>query len=186
MYQSKENFVHQTEKLQPSNTQLISIHQSVLNNLKQAEKNGQQHIWQSALYDHNGIVKDKAKQKNELSQYLKPIKKHDHIVLITDMYCISACLDFIDLVKQYPDVLHLGQATDSDTAYTEIIELRKQSNSDRIYYRVPVKKWEKRLRDDNQPYIPDVIYKDDINDTKALRTWVLEQAAEHFNLTLAE
>lgn len=103
------------------------------------------------------------------------------IVLITDKTCVSACLDFVDMVKLVPNLLHLGEPTDADTAYTQIADMQSQYLNETYNFMVPVKKWNKRLRDDNKPYIPDVVYEGDMNDDDALQQWVLAQAEQHFS-----
>lgn len=84
------------------------------------------------------------------------------------------------MVKLVPNALHLGEATNADTAYTQIAYMQSQYLKETYNFMVPVKQWNKRLRDDNQPYIPDVIYAGDINNDRALKQWVLAQAKQHF------
>lgn len=103
------------------------------------------------------------------------------LVLITDKTCVSSCLDFVDSIKLIPNTLHLGEPTDADTAYTEIAFMQSSYAKKTFNFLVPVKKWNKRLREDNQPYIPDVIYEGDMNDDAALQQWVLAQAEQHFS-----
>ena len=102
------------------------------------------------------------------------------LVLITDKTCVSSCLDFVDSIKLLPNTLHLGEATDADTAYTEIAFMQSSYAKETFNFLVPVKKWNKRLRDDNKPYIPDIVYEGDMNDDAALQQWVLAQAEQHF------
>lgn len=103
------------------------------------------------------------------------------LVLITDKTCVSSCLDFVDSIKLLPNALHLGEPTDADTAYTEIAFMQSLYAKETFNFLVPVKKWNKRLREDNQPYIPNVLYEGDMNDDAALQQWVLAQAEQHFN-----
>jgi hypothetical protein len=46
---------------------------------------------------------------------------------------------------------------------------------------VPIKKWTRRFREDNQPYVPDVIYNGDMNDNKTLQQWVEKQIQDRFS-----
>lgn len=103
------------------------------------------------------------------------------IVLITDKFCASACLDFVDLLKLIPNLLHVGEPTNADTVYTEIAHMQSEYFKETFNFIVPVKKWNKRLREDNQPYIPDITYEGDMNNEEALKQWVLAQAEQHFN-----
>ncbi len=94
------------------------------------------------------------------------------VALVTDEHCVSACLDFVDLVKQIPSLIHFGRATNADTVYTQVTRLTGPENLSVV---IPMKKWSHRLRADNQPYVPDVTYEGDINDTKTLQPWVLKK-----------
>ncbi len=97
------------------------------------------------------------------------------ILLLTDKHCMSACLDFVDLARQIPNLVHLGEPTDADTAYTQVAGMWHEYYKEAYGFAAPIKKWNKRLRDDNEPYIPDVLYSGDINNTEALQAWALEQ-----------
>jgi len=103
------------------------------------------------------------------------------LVLITDKTCVSACLDFVDKAKLVPNLLHLGEPTNADTVYTEIAQMQSKYLEETYNFSVPIKKWNKRLREDNQPYIPDIVYEGDMNDDAALQQWVLVQAERYFN-----
>ena len=43
----------------------------------------------------------------------------DSIFFLTDYVCVSACLDFADLILSLPNVTHIGQETSADTKYLE-------------------------------------------------------------------
>ncbi|WP_323814236.1 S41 family peptidase [Cellvibrio sp. NN19] len=110
-------------------------------------------------------------------------KSTKKLLLITDKTCVSACLDFVDLIKLLPNTLHLGEPTEADTAYTEIAFMQSEYAREKFNFLVPVKKWNKRMRKDNQPYTPDVTYEGDMSDDKALQQWALTQAKQYFGLT---
>lgn len=97
------------------------------------------------------------------------------VVVLTDQNCVSSCLDFVDLIKQVPNKLHLGQPTDADTVYTQIASMWHEHMGEAYSFNVPVKKWSKRLRADSEPYIPDVIYEGNIYDDVAVEKWVFDQ-----------
>lgn len=92
------------------------------------------------------------------------------LVLITDSYCNSACLDFVDEVMAVPGVLHAGSTTDADTRYIDVGATILPSG---IQLWVPLKVWVGRRRQDNVPYVPRIKYAQDLNDTEALQSWVL-------------
>ena len=139
--------------------------------LKKALDAGEKTLYQKEEQEKNTRLPEPA------DEWDSPIK----LVLITDKYCVSACLDFVDMVKLAPSLLHIGEPTDADTAYTQIAYMQSQYAKETYNFMVPVKKWNKRMRDDNQPYIPDVIYEGDMSDDKALREWVINQTKIHFN-----
>jgi hypothetical protein len=139
--------------------------------LKQALGAGEQTLYQSEPPNESNAIPP---PNNEWESSIK-------LVLITDKTCVSACLDFVDIVKLVPNLLHIGEPTNADTAYTQKADMQSKYLGETYNFSVPVKKWNKRLREDNQPYIPDVIYDGDMNDDAALQQWVLAQAEQHFS-----
>jgi hypothetical protein len=139
--------------------------------LKQALDTGEQTLYQSEASDESNVIPP---PNDEWKSNIK-------LVLITDKTCVSACLDFVDMVKLVPNLLHLGEPTNADTAYTQIADMQSKYLEETYNFIVPVKKWNKRLRDDNKPYIPDVAYEGDMNDDAALQQWVFAQAEQHFS-----
>lgn len=137
-----------------------------LNRMKDALDNNEPSFYQSEISAISEIVPKHASENwNSLTRF----------VLITDRRCISACLDMVDAMKLIPNLLHLGEPTDADTVYTEVTEVQSSYYYETFNYLVPIKKWNRRFREDNQPYIPDVIYDGDMNDDQALQQWVEQQ-----------
>jgi len=101
------------------------------------------------------------------------------IILVTEEHCVSSCLDFVEFVKAIPGVVHVGQTTDADTAYTTIAGMRETSFKENVFYMVPIVKHLDRRRQNNIPYTPDIAYEGDINDTAALEKRILEIAKSH-------
>lgn len=93
------------------------------------------------------------------------------LILITDSYCNSACLDFVGEVVSIPGALHVGNTTDADTRYMDVGSAVLPSG---LKMWTPLKFWVDRRRQDNVPYVPQIKYHQDINDTEALQTWVLQ------------
>lgn len=165
---------HQLEKVR--NTQGENSEQGrnisqLLTKLKIVLENGETHFYQVEPQSENTSQPKDA----------KPWQSNIKFVLITDKVCVSACLDLVDMVKLIPNTLHLGEPTDADTAYTEVAHMQSKYLEETYNFMVPVKKWNKRLREDNQPYIPDIIYEGDMNDDAALQQWALAQAEQHFS-----
>lgn len=95
------------------------------------------------------------------------------LLLITDSHCASACLDFVDVVKRIPGVLHLGLPTSADTQYNNVAEVELPSKNFEL--RLPLKVFRNRARGNNQPYYPDFLYEGDIRDTQAVQAWVMKK-----------
>jgi len=87
--------------------------------------------------------------------------------VVTDSGCVSACLDFVDLVKQVPGALQLGQTTGSDTVYIDTGSVPLPSGNHMI---LPLKVWRNRLRANNQAYVPDIPLKMDMRDDHAVQS----------------
>lgn len=97
------------------------------------------------------------------------------VIVITSMHCVSSCLNFLDLLKQIPQVQHWGEPTNADTVYTEVAEMRHDYYKEAYSFRVPVKQWTKRLRKNNEPYTPDILFNGNIYNDKSVEKWVQEK-----------
>lgn len=97
------------------------------------------------------------------------------VIVLTDRNCVSACLDFMDRLKQIPGVHHWGEPTNADTVYTEVATMWHDYYKEAYSFLVPVKQWTKRPRKDNEPYVPDIIFDGNIYDDQSVEAWVLEQ-----------
>ncbi len=75
------------------------------------------------------------------------------VAVVTDSGCVSACLDFVDLVKQVPHSVQLGKTTGSDTVYIDTGSATLPSGNHMV---LPLKVWRNRLRANNEAYVPDV------------------------------
>ena len=92
------------------------------------------------------------------------------VMLLTDAHCVSACLDFADVVRQVPGAIHLGQTTGSDTVYLEGGSVRLPSGN---HLMLPLKVWRNRLRGNSEPLTPDIPLDVDMDDDAAVRKAVL-------------
>jgi len=88
------------------------------------------------------------------------VARHGHlrrfnakVALLTDSNCVSACLDFADIVLQVPGVIHAGQTTGADSVYL-VGSSSKMPSGNKFF--MPVKVWRNRTRGNNQPLVPDV------------------------------
>lgn len=91
------------------------------------------------------------------------------LVLVTDAWCASACLDFADAVRSIPGAVHAGHATSGDTPYIDVLEKPLPSG---MQMWVPMKVWRNRPRGSNEPLVPAHSFDGDIEDTPALQKWV--------------
>ncbi|MCE5990464.1 S41 family peptidase [Pseudomonas sp. NY15349] len=98
----------------------------------------------------------------------KPFK--GQLVLVTDSFCSSACLDFADAVLAVPGTTHFGLSTSGDTLYIDIGSHVLPSGAQ---FWLPLKVWRGRVRGNNQSYDPQYVFDGDINDTPAVQKWVL-------------
>lgn len=96
------------------------------------------------------------------------------VVLLTDPYCGSACLDFADVLLPMPGVIHAGNETGADTAYMDVRGEDLPSGLAR--FSVARKVYRNRPRGNNQPYVPAFRYEGDLGDTAAVQRWVREIA----------
>lgn len=104
----------------------------------------------------------KGEYKPRIKQVPNPVTAA--IFVIIDHACVSACLDFIDELKQlkHPVIL-FGEQTGADTFYTEVLSEKLPSGQGMFTF--PIKVYRGRLRGNNEAYKPDVAYSGDLNDT---------------------
>lgn len=168
-YWSYDYMLNKTIAIQGAQSEQTLMLQDLLIRLKNALNRGEKSFYQAENSEHNNMP---APDDNW--------KSHMKLVLITDRHCMSSCLDFVDWAKLIPNLLHLGEPTDADTIYTQVADMQSKYFSESFIFRVPIKT-NKRQREDNKPYIPDVIYEGNINDDKLLKPWVFNQIEQHFN-----
>ncbi|MEZ5959316.1 MAG: S41 family peptidase [Hyphomonadaceae bacterium] len=110
----------------------------------------------------------------EAMTYLDPTTPPDTLLptvyLLTDTFCVSACLDFADLMLRIDGVVQVGLPTSGDTQYLEVIAQRLPSGIGQISF--PVAAHRGRVRQDNQVYTPSALWDGNIADTAALEAWI--------------
>ena len=111
-------------------------------------------------------------EKRQRRNIRKPAatKVPGRIVVLTSASCFSACLDFLDIVRLHPQVVHAGQTTGVDTHYMENWGTRLPSGLISIGY--PMKVYRNRRREHNESYVPTALYEGDISDTETVRAWI--------------
>jgi hypothetical protein len=89
------------------------------------------------------------------------IARHGHlrrfpdakVALLTHSRCVSACLDFADVLRQVPGMKQVGETTGADSVY--MVGSRAALPSGNMLI-LPVKVWRNRIRGNNEVYAPDV------------------------------
>ncbi|MCB1608651.1 MAG: hypothetical protein KDI71_16920 [Xanthomonadales bacterium] len=98
------------------------------------------------------------------------------IFLLTNHACVSACLDFLDLILPIPGVIQVGAETSGDTRYLEVVTRTLPSEIGQIAFPTAVHRG--RARADNASYRPCVRWGGSMADTAGLESWLLKLAAE--------
>lgn len=95
------------------------------------------------------------------------------LVLVTDAYCASACLDFVSAALRIPGIVHVGSPTGTDTQYTDVGRMALSPN---IMFGFPLKVWKNHGRQDKEgrPYVPQFVFDGNLADTAAVQAWVLD------------
>ncbi|WP_424245146.1 hypothetical protein Dip510_000229 [Elusimicrobium posterum] len=94
------------------------------------------------------------------------------VYVLTNGGCFSSCLDFMDMLKTIGNVTQVGRETGADTKYPHVARAYLPSGNGRFL--IAIKGWFGRVRDDNETYKPDYVYKGDINDTKTIQNWIIQ------------
>jgi hypothetical protein len=166
-YWSRGYMIKQLKLSQGENSLEVKWLSAVNERMKKAlENNEQQFSQQEAL---EGLVDNSVEFESANWSY------SGKVIILTDKRCVSSCLDFVDRLKQIPNVLHWGEPTSADTVYTEIADMWHDYHKDAYSFMVPVKQWNHRPRKDNEPYIPDLMFNGNIYDDSAVEHWVLEE-----------
>jgi hypothetical protein len=76
------------------------------------------------------------------------------VFLLTDNNCASACLDFADIARRLPDVLHIGLPTSADAVYIDNTDVELPSGQGQLSY--SMKAYRNRIRANNEWYEPHV------------------------------
>lgn len=93
------------------------------------------------------------------------------LIYLTDSVCVSACLDFSDVVMALPRVMHVGQPTSADTTYMEMRGATLPSNIGGLNFATKV--YRGLSRGETGYYTPEIPYVGDISDTPSVEAWLL-------------
>jgi len=92
------------------------------------------------------------------------------VYLLTDGECASACLDFADLVRRLPGVIHVGQPTSADAIYIDNTYQELPSRLARVGYSMKV--FRNRVRENNEWYEPEVRWPGGEMSDDAVAKWI--------------
>ncbi|RZA05761.1 MAG: hypothetical protein EOO68_06020 [Moraxellaceae bacterium] len=91
------------------------------------------------------------------------------LVVVTDHFCASECLTFVQLIVHEPNNLHIGATTYSDSTYSLLypkdpFELPSKLGS----FNLPF-----AIFGQNGPFVPSLKFGGDMNDTDELKRWLM-------------
>jgi hypothetical protein len=96
------------------------------------------------------------------------------VFFLTDNSCFSACLDFADVMRRIPGVVHIGLETKADAVYIDNRAVRLPSGHGMVGFSMKV--YRNRQRAHNESYIPELVWNGNITDNIALENWILNLA----------
>ncbi len=165
---SKGNLEHiqfvtnQIKQLFGESSQEAHEEETVAKTMKQALKEGKQ------------LVSEKDQPFEGKTSSFPAKWKNTKIIVLINHQCVSACLDFIDALKALDaPVTLIGKTTNADALYIETRNFELPSKLGNLM--IPIKVYRNRPRGHNQPYEPDIDYRGDIENTKALEQWLINK-----------
>jgi hypothetical protein len=93
------------------------------------------------------------------------------IYVLTDKFCRSTCWTFVNELKQMPNVVHLGQPTTIQSAYSYAKQVRSPSENFDFFYPTQIRVQPEFQLD--KPLVPSEIYEGNFRDEAQLINWVL-------------
>ena len=94
------------------------------------------------------------------------------MLVLTDPGCASACLSFVDEMRQFPGVMQVGLDTTVDRRSGSSLPYPLPGGTATLL--VPSMVREHRARGENVPWVPTARFAGDIADTAAVRRWLLQ------------
>ena len=92
------------------------------------------------------------------------------VFLLTDHACASACLDFADIARRLPGVVHVGLPTSADSVYIDNTGHVLPSGQGELSWSLKV--YRNRIRSNNQWYEPAIRWPGGAMTDKAVADWV--------------
>lgn len=120
-----------------------------------------------------GVFKDKSARQARFDHRFK-----GKLVVLTDPYCASACLDLMDLLKPAQRSIHVGLPTSADTQYMDIRFETLPSRLMTLF--LPTKVYRQEKRKPYQGYAPDIRWKALMGDTEGIQVWIMRHYTSWF------
>ena len=92
------------------------------------------------------------------------------VYLLTDHTCASACLDFADIARRLPGVVHIGLSTSADSIYIDNTGQVLPSNQGQLSWSLKV--YRNRIRSNNEWYEPAITWPGGLMTDEAVASWV--------------
>ena len=97
------------------------------------------------------------------------------VFLLTDGACASACLDFADIARRLPRVMHVGQPTSGDAIYIDNRQQPLPSGLAALSFGMKV--YRNRVRGHNQWYAPALQWPGGAMTDEAVAAWLVDLAS---------
>jgi peptidase S41-like protein len=94
-----------------------------------------------------------------------------HIYFFTDGECASACLDFADLMRRLPNVVHVGLPTSADAIYIDNTYTMLPSGLAGLGYSMKV--FRNRVRGNNEWYEPQIRWPGGVMTEDSITKWIM-------------
>jgi hypothetical protein len=94
------------------------------------------------------------------------------VYVLTDYGCGSACLSFLDEIRNFPNVTQVGLPTHADRPYTNPMSVELPSGIATVSCATMIRR--KRVRGANEPWVPKYRFSGDIGDTAKVEQWILD------------
>lgn len=125
---------------------------------------------EKALSDGETLYRQTFTQRKPSQNVISPVS--GKVVVLIDSACGSSCLDFLDLVTSFENVLLVGEETGADTNYIDVRGLFLPGYRFRVS--IPLKVYRGRIRPDGGSYLPNLTFPDDLDqeDEDAVIAWL--------------
>ncbi len=133
----------------------------VLQGMREANKRGEA-LWRQPVEEDAESSIDTARNTAAFA---------GQVIVLTDTYCASSCLDGMDILISYDNVTHVGAPTSADTQYMEVRTVELASGQASVT--IPMKVYRSRHRPEGGYYTPEIPFDGFVWSDSAIEAWVL-------------